>query len=167
MAGMSSPRDIFAIFQFGQTTAALPREAVVELLPLPDLTRPPAAPRALVGVFNLGGEAVPVVSLAALFGGADESSLYSHMLVVRAGDRRTALLVDRVLDVAEAAPDAVRPADEGDSLNGCVSAQLAHDGALIPVLALERLLLAEEKARLADIAEAAQARIDEWSPSAA
>ncbi|WP_369058514.1 chemotaxis protein CheW [Caulobacter sp. 73W] len=165
---MSSPRDIFATFQFGATIAALPREAVVEFLPVPDLARPPAAPRALAGVFNLGGEAVPAVSLAALFGAAsEEPSLYSHLVIVRSGERRVALLVDRILDVVEAGPDALRPAEEGDSLNGCVSAQLSSDGVLIPVLSVERLLLAEEKARLADIAEAAQARIDEWSPSAA
>ncbi|MET0338739.1 MAG: chemotaxis protein CheW [Caulobacter sp.] len=165
---MNSPRDTFAIIQFGATTAALPRGAVVEFLPVPDLTRPPAAPRALAGVFNLGGEAVPVVSLAALFGDASgEPSLYSHLVVIRSSERRVALLVDRILDVAGAGPDALRPAEKDDSLNGCVSAQLSHDGALIPVLSIERLLLAEEKARLADIAKAAQARIDEWSPSAA
>ncbi len=165
---MSSPRDTFAIFQFGATTAALPREAVVELLPLPNLTRPPAAPRVLTGVFSLGGEALPVISLATLFGAAtDEPGLYSHLLIVRSEGRRIGLLVDRVLDVADAAPDAVRPAAEGESLNGCVAAQLFHGDALVPVLSVDRLLLAEEKARLADIAEAAQARIDEWSPSAA
>ncbi|WP_269715622.1 chemotaxis protein CheW [Caulobacter sp. NIBR2454] len=164
---MSPQRDVYAIFQFGGLTAALPRESVLEILPVPDLTHPPTAPRALAGVFNLSGEAVATVSLAALFGGEAQADLYSHLLLVRSGDRRLALLVDRVLDVTPIDPQTLRAADEGESLNGCVVAQLARADGLVPVLSLERLLLAEEKARLADITQAAQARIEEWSPSPA
>ncbi len=149
----------FVTFQFGETVAALPLAAVAEVLPLPRVFRPPGLPSTLAGFINLRGEAVPVIALAPLLGGeAREPSLYDHLVVLKDG---VALLVERVLDAAARAAEAA-PADEADSLNGCVEANLLLDGRLVPALSAQRLLMAEEKERLADLTARAQARIGEW-----
>ena len=125
-------------------------------------------PRPLAGFFDLGGQAIPVLSLHALLHGEDAAKapdIYSHLLLTRNDGAATALLVDRVLDVVEADAAAVSPADREDSLNGCVAAHLQHDAALTPVLALDRLLLQAERTRLAALTQDAQSRLDAWSPA--
>jgi purine-binding chemotaxis protein CheW len=148
------------------TECALPRRAVREVLPLPRLWRPPGAPAALAGFLNLAGNAVPVLDLAVLFGlgrpAAARAALYRHLVLLH-GEAPLALMVDRVRDFARVAPDGVRPVADAATLNGCVSAEIRVGERLVHGLAVERILLAEEQARLAAQTKAAQARLAEWA----
>jgi purine-binding chemotaxis protein CheW len=142
------------------TVCALPREAAAEILPLPDLQRPPADGGWLAGFANLGGRAVPVLDLARLLGlrdGPSPSGLYAHLVLVQ--DRSLAWLVDRVVDLTNTPTEAHRPADPAASLNGCVSGGLALGDRLVPVLDPERLLTQAERARVEAQARAAAARL--------
>lgn len=148
------------------TECALPRRAVREVLPLPRLWRPPGAPAALAGFLNLAGNAVPVLDLAVLFDlgrpAATRVALYRHLVLLH-GEAPLALMVDRVRDFARVAPDQVRPVADAATLNGCVSAEIRVGERLVHGLAVERILLAEEQARLAAQTKAAQARLSEWA----
>ena len=143
----------------GQTLAIRQGE-VVEILPLPRLAAVPEAPPIVLGAFDLGGELVLALRLASLIGlsGPSEgNALYHHLLLLpaQAGRPKLALLVDRVTDILKADP-AVLPS--GESFNGCVDGELRVEGAMVPLLAAERLLTAHEAARTAAFMARAAAR---------
>ncbi len=153
------------------TDCALPRRAVREILPLPRLWRPPGAPGALAGFLNLAGSAVPVVDLAVLFGlgrqvttepVTAQAALYRHIVLLH-GEEPLALLVDRVADVVRVEPPHVRPVADAATLNGCVAAEIRLGDKLVHGLAIDRILLAEERDRLAAQTRDAQARLAEWA----
>ncbi|RVU21549.1 chemotaxis protein CheW [Methylobacterium oryzihabitans] len=145
------------------TPCALRREAADEILPLPRLWRPPGAPAALAGFLNLSGEAVAVLDLAALLGLAAPAGrgLYRHLVLCTAP--RIALLVERVTDLVTVPPDAVRPVSGAATLNGCVAEEIRLGDRLVHGLAVERILLAEERGRLSDATREAQRRLAEWA----
>lgn len=156
------------IFRCGDAVCAFQREQVVRSLALPALSTPPAMPPALRGFANIAGGAVPVVDTARLLGlryDADTDPVYRHVLIVLANGAPLGLLVDRVLDVRNAALDALTPAKADTVLNDCVVGDLIEDGELIHVLDAERVLLAHERARIADLRDAEQARLAQWSAS--
>ncbi|GJE34933.1 chemotaxis protein CheW [Methylobacterium oxalidis] len=141
-------------------TCALPREAVREVLPLPDLFQPPTGGSWLAGFLNLGGAPVPVIDLARLFSlraGRSEPGPYAHLVLVAEGAR--ALLVDRASDLVSVPPEAVRPVEPGQTLNGCVAAEVTVRGRLVHALSLARILTQEESGRLDALARAARARL--------
>lgn len=147
-------------------TLAIRQGAIAEILPLPRLEPVPEAPPILLGAFHLGGETIFVLPLAALLSLAGEVEgrpLYHHLLLLppRRGEPRLALLVDRVMD-AVTLPAALTP--PGASFNDCVEGDLRHQGGLVPLLSVERLLAAEERARLAAFAERRLARAQAFAP---
>lgn len=142
------------------TPCALPQAEIREILPLPRLHAPPTVGGPVAGLLNLGGEPVPVVDLAVLFGlrdGAGAEDPYRHVVLARF--RALGLLVDRALDVVAVAPEAMKPVEPARSLNGCVVAEFAHDQNLVHRLSLDRILTLEEQARLDAFAAAAQERL--------
>lgn len=158
------------VFDVCGTACALHRSAVREFLPLPRLWRPPALPRPLAGFFNLGGDAVPVLRLDVLFGleqgEADpEADLYRHLILIGASSTSglSALLVDRVLDVARVDASQLSAVHKGGTLNGCVEAEVAWGDRLVHLLSADRILLTEEKQALAELGRHAQSRLSEWA----
>ena len=142
------------------TVCALPREAASEILPLPDLQRPPADGGWLLGFANVAGQLIPVLDLARLLGlraQAFDAGLYAHLVLTR--DRSQAWFVDRVVDLATVPVEAHRDADPATSLNGCVEAAVAVGDSLIPVLAPDRLLTASERGRIDAQTRAAAERL--------
>ncbi|MGY2048805.1 chemotaxis protein CheW [Methylobacterium sp. JK268] len=162
MAGAAA----FLVVDVAGTPCAVRREAVREILPLPRLWRPPGVPAALAGFFDLGGRAVPVLDVARLFGLAAEAEgrpmLYRHLLLV-GGEAPLALLVDRVADLVAVPADAVSPVAEGTALNGCVAGEVRIGERLLHELAVPRILLAEERARLDVQTRLAQERLAAWA----
>lgn len=151
------------------TPCALPQAEIREILPLPRLHAPPTVGGPVAGLLNLGGEPVPVVDLAVLFGlraesGADDP--YRHVILARG--RPLGLLVDRALDVVTVAPVALKPVEPARSLNGCVLAEFAHGQSLVHLLSLDRILTREERARLDAFAATARERLARFgTPEAA
>ena len=150
----------YLLLDVAGVACALPRAAVSEILPLPNLFRPPTLGPLLAGFLNLGGVPVPVVDLARLFGlraDAREPGPYDHLVL--AADRATAFLVDRVSDLVTVEPEAVRPMSGRQTLNGCVEAEITLGDRLVHALAPGRILTLEEQERLAALTRAAQDRL--------
>jgi purine-binding chemotaxis protein CheW len=152
------------ILRCGAVIGALDRSAVREIAPLPNLAHPPSLPANVEGVVDVGGEAVIVVSLAAILGlpeetAGEEGGIYQH-LVLLAGDMRgVALRVERVADVRVINEAEVTPA-AGVSLNGCVTGQIELDGERVHLLDANRIFLSAERDWLADLQRKEQARLD-------
>ncbi|GGH06187.1 hypothetical protein GCM10007036_00450 [Alsobacter metallidurans] len=139
-----------------------------EILPVPHLQRPPEAPPPLAGFVDLSGGVLPVVRLAVLLGleaGDRADPFYGHIIRLRrdVAARRIGLLVDRAVGLLDIDPQALRAVPAEQTLNGLVEAEHSEDGQLTHVLALERLLLAEERAALDAWTRRAAARADAWS----
>lgn len=153
------------LFEVAGMVCALDRAAVRELLPIPRLWRPPATPSTVAGILDLGGVAVPVLRLNRLLGleGREaEDDVYRHLILVdgAVSDMAVALLVDRVLDVVK--PEGGVAASGHASLNGCVTGEIAHGGALVHLVAVERILMAAEQQGIAELGQAAALRLAEW-----
>lgn len=164
---MSAPAGPFLIFRLEESLFALAAAEVAEILPLPILERPPGSPAVLAGFANLGGAPLAVIDLGVVLGQPaepDPQNVYRHILRLREGG--AGLLVDRVLDIAAIAETTV-PAEPAESVNGVIAARLTIGGQLAGLIDASALLLEEERLRLADMADAAQARIaDAAAPQA-
>ncbi|MEZ0168333.1 chemotaxis protein CheW [Microvirga sp. TS319] len=161
------------LFDVCGIACALRSTSVRELLPVPRLWCPPALPRPVAGFFNLGGAAVPVIRLDVLLRlraepTSSETNLYRHLIMLDglSVSGPAALLVDRVRDVADIHGAQVSPVPPESSLNGCVEAEIDHQGQLLHLLSLERLLFAEEKLALDELSSHARTRLGEWMVSA-
>lgn len=157
---MASSGSAYLLLDVAGTTCALPRGAVAEILPLPDLHTPPAAGGWLTGFLNLGGAPVPVIDLAALLGlhpAVPAPGVYAHLVLMQG--EAVAYLVDRVADLMTVPESAIRPAEEAGTLNGCVAAELVLDERLVHAMATERLLTAQERSRVDALARAAAERL--------
>ncbi|MCJ2050897.1 chemotaxis protein CheW [Methylobacterium sp. J-070] len=157
---MPSSGSAYLLLDVAGTPCALPRAAVAEILPLPDLHSPPAAGGWLIGFLNLGGAPIPVIDLAGLLGlrpAGAAPGLYAHLVLTRAD--ALAYLVDRAADLVTVPEAAIRPAEAAGTLNGCVAAELVLGDRLVHALAPERLLTAQETARVSALARAAAARL--------
>jgi len=147
----------------GERLCALDRAAVREITPLPELSRPPSLPASVEGVMNLAGEAVLIVDLVRLLDVApneDIDPIYRHVIVLSQDDGSSGLLVDRVEDVASVPANAIIAADGATTVNDCVVGQVEIGGETVHVLDAERIFLAAERLRLADIQKSEQARLD-------
>ncbi|KNY22322.1 chemotaxis protein CheW [Methylobacterium sp. ARG-1] len=164
---MASSGSAYLLLDVAGTPCALPRAAVSEILPLPDLHNPPATGGWLAGFLNLGGAPIPVIDLAPLLGlrpAATRPGLYAHLVLTR--DDAVAYLVDRAADLVIVPEDAIRPAEEAGTLNGCVAAELVIGDRLVHALSPESLLTAQERERVVALTRAAAERLAALPPSA-
>jgi purine-binding chemotaxis protein CheW len=102
----------------------------------------PHPPRAVVGVADYRGEVVPVIDLRSRFElPAASPTRRTKWIVVDAGGRRVALIVDAVTEVFGTGGAEVRAAPllgDGDDLRG-IAGVTKHNGALVFVLDTTRL----------------------------
>lgn len=87
--------------QVGDERFSLPASAVAEVIRAPAITRVPLGPASLLGVANLRGTVMPVVSLHALLARAGSPSEQGRVVVI---DRGTpvGIMIDKVASLAQA-----------------------------------------------------------------
>jgi purine-binding chemotaxis protein CheW len=85
----------FLVFQLAARVYALATETVAEVIRIPATARVPQAPRALIGVANLRGAVLPVVSLRALLGLEGEGGADARAIVLD-GVAPVAIVVDAI-----------------------------------------------------------------------
>ncbi len=108
----AAPDLAFLGFLLAGQDYALPLDAVAEVMAVPKaVVALPRTEAVLIGVFELRGEVLPVVSLRALLGLAErDAQADDRVVVVRIGGHRLALLVDRISVILRASREAVGPA---------------------------------------------------------
>jgi purine-binding chemotaxis protein CheW len=111
---------------------ALPVERVLEVAELGAIAAVPGAPPEILGVRNLRGQVLPVVTLGAVLGLSDGDP--TRVVVVESGELQAGLRVDEVLDVEELPPRS--EVVESDLLSGACMV----DGELVGVLDIDAVL---------------------------
>ncbi len=150
------------IFRVAEADCAFPIEVAREILPMLKLDQVPGQPPMIEGFLNLRGRAVPAVAARRLFDlPLSEPGFFSHIIVASEGESVLGLIVDRVAETARVDPDSFRPVPAGDSFNGCAEAQFTWEGRTVAVISFSRLLLVEERRRLADLESLAQRRLED------
>jgi purine-binding chemotaxis protein CheW len=114
----------FLIFRIGDETFGLPLALVAEIARLPELARMPLVPPCLLGLANLRGTVLPVMSLRILLRLPDlEASEQSRVVILR-GDAPVGLVIDRIERLMQITTDQLEPyeagVDEGTALDGVI-----------------------------------------------
>ena len=117
----------------GRESYAFPIGSVLEVGAMDTPTPVPGAPRGVLGVWNLRGQVLPVLDLAALLG-IEAPEAPSRVVVAEAGRRRAALAVGAITDVGPL--PAATEAAPGEHL----SAAALVDGSLVGLVDVEALL---------------------------
>ncbi|MFZ0266126.1 chemotaxis protein CheW [Caulobacter sp.] len=145
----------FLSFSLAGQAYALPLEAVAEVMTVPGaIAALPHTEGVLLGVFELRGDVLPVVSLRALLGLAERPVRGDErVVVVLIGGHRLALVVDRVSTILRAVRGAVGPApslfNRGAGEARIDSVLRLPDGrGLISILSPERVLADERVSQL-------------------
>ncbi len=86
----------FLAFRSSGQLYAVPAQDVSEVILVPPVTRVPQAPKSLLGVANLRGAVLPLVSLRALLGHEEAGTSPAQRAIVLEGAARVALAVDAV-----------------------------------------------------------------------
>src|ERR1041385_1930561 len=73
---------LFLLFQLGRDRYALSANSVVEVVPLLDLKRFPAAPKGVAGLFNYRGRPLPAIDLCELATGVPASERLSTRIII-------------------------------------------------------------------------------------
>jgi purine-binding chemotaxis protein CheW len=101
------------IFRIAGETVGLRLATVAEITRLPELARMPLVPRCLLGLANLRGVVLPVISLRILLRLPDLEANEQSRVVVLRGDAPVGFLVDRVERLMQVAPDQLQPDEAG------------------------------------------------------
>lgn len=137
------------VFDLDEQRFALRLEAVERVLPAAAVTPLPGAPAQVLGVLDLGGEILPVLSPRRRFGLPQPAIAPEHLfLIARTAARRVILALDARVELLECAPDAVvAAAPVAGPLAGLPGIVSREDG-LVLIHDLEQFLDANGTQRL-------------------
>jgi len=131
----------YVIFRIDQQHYALPLDHVLRAVRMVAFTVVPDVPDSVLGVINISGQIVPVISLRRLFGQAERPpELRDILLIVQVHEKTGAFVVDEVLDVLEFTPKQVQPPPAVVSSSRFVTGAVQQKDLLILVLNDFRLL---------------------------
>ena len=116
----------YLVFRLDDQRYALPLSAVERVVRVVELVPMPKAPTAILGVVNIQGRIIPVISVRRQFGLTErELDLTDQLIITSVENRATALLVDAVLGVVESSSDRVVPSSvvspELNEVNGLMN----------------------------------------------
>jgi purine-binding chemotaxis protein CheW len=142
----------FVLMGVADQRYAMPVDAIQEVLAAPELSTPPGMPRILVGFMDVGGTATPVVSLARLFDLPEALAvLYTPILLLRDQSNPLAIKVEQVFGTALISDSAIARLSPRDVTGDAVVGMAMVDDRCVVVLSPDRLLLRQERTRLAEL----------------
>lgn len=102
-------------------------------------------PKEIVGMINLQGEIIPVLSFRGCLQITDkEIDIIDQFIIFRCGEEKGALWVDSVVEIASSSPCDSKSMKEISQGKGCFSAIIQRGDRLIPVYNLDKKLLINE-----------------------
>lgn len=150
--------DALVVFAQGDLLCALPSRDVQEVVFMPELSHPPGLPGVVEGLMSIDGQSIPVLKAAKLLGQeALANGVYTPVMILKG--RTAALCAQRMLGIHRVKPGEMLAAKSGRSFNDLLLGLVKMDGQDAYVLCADRLLLEEEKQRIADFQAQAKARL--------
>ncbi len=133
------------LVRVGERWFGIPTQAIREVALKGAVTRVPSAPRQVLGIANLRGSPVPVVSLEQLVGAPgqarDTTAVLPRLVVVQASEYEVALVVDEIRGIVEpVAPLILR--DESGERPAFMREALVWQGETILLLDIPALVIA-------------------------
>jgi purine-binding chemotaxis protein CheW len=133
-------------FRLGRQTCALPIEPIVQIIPMVTIIPVPKTDTSILGVINVHGKLVPVVSLHRAFSLPEVSfHLYTPILLIESNSRTVGLIVDDVLDVIPVPGEEIRhPIDlipEEFAVDSIINGLINTPKGMIILLDVEHLFL--------------------------
>jgi purine-binding chemotaxis protein CheW len=137
------------VFEIGDRRLALPVSGIREIVRAVAVAPLPQAPPVVEGVVNVRGTVLPVVNVRPRFGLPPRGlSPDQHFILALAGPRLVALRVDRVSELVQADPQAIRPAHEAAPGSRHVAGVASLPDGVIVIQDLDQLLSLDEHASL-------------------
>ncbi len=150
----------YLTFVLGGEAFAIGILAIKEIIEYGHLTEVPMMPASVRGVINLRGAVVPVVDLAARFGGASTQVQRRTCIIIVEAEQDEQLLdigimVDAVSEVLEIPPSEIEPAPSfGARIRADFIAGMGKvAGKFVIILNSARVLSIDEMAALADVSQ--------------
>jgi purine-binding chemotaxis protein CheW len=143
------------VFRLGQEEYGVPIQFVKEIIGKPDITHLPNAPEFVLGVINLRGQIIPILSLHQRFriGGAVEGE--TKVVVVEYGGLTVGMEVHEVSEVLTLAGERISPTPPMATTidSGFISGVGKLQDRLLIILDVERILSDEEASLLSTHAQ--------------
>ncbi len=153
MAGAPNAQSVMAnrlvVFTLDARNYALPLTRVKRVVRMVEVTPLPKAPEIVLGVIDLEGTIIPVMSMRKRFGVPEpETSLSDQLIVADTATRRVALLVNSVTGVVERTPEEVT--DAGKVVPGAqyVAGMARLEDGILFIHDLDRFLSKKEERQL-------------------
>jgi purine-binding chemotaxis protein CheW len=142
-AGARGLGTLHVLFTLGKALYAVPGAAVLHMESYEGATPVPGAPPYVAGLVQSRRRVVPVVDVRLRFGLPPEApTLQSRVIVVQAGERAVALLVDSAREVAHIPPEAFGPPPEmvERQAAGYVRAVAQHKERLVMLIDIPKVI---------------------------
>jgi chemotaxis signal transduction protein len=147
IASPELPKQDFTVLlvEVSGTAAAIPLEAVCEVVSYAWLTPIPEAPQWAAGVLELGGQAIYVVDVAArIFGGSHCPRVDDFIVICQLRDRQVGLCVNGLRGVETFASSAASPVSADVPAASYLIGTISCRGSPVLLIGLELLLRASE-----------------------
>jgi purine-binding chemotaxis protein CheW len=136
-------------FTIGEQQYALALTAVQRVVRMVEVTPLPSAPEVVLGVIDLQGNIIPVMSMRKRFGMTEpETSLSDQLIVAEASARNVALVVNSVIGVVERMAEEVTEAEKIMHGAHYVEGITRLEGGILFIHDLDRFLSKTEERQL-------------------
>ena len=136
-------------FTLGEQQYALPLATVRRVVRMVEVTPLPKAPEVVLGVIDLQGNIIPVMSMRKRFGMVEpETSLSDQLIVADAGARSVALVVNSVTGIVGRTAEEVTEAERIVPGAQYVEGMTRLEGGILFIHDLDRFLSKKEERQL-------------------
>jgi len=157
--GSAGESQQLVVFVLGEEEYGVPIQHVKEIIRKPEVTQLPNAPEYILGVINLRGQIIPIMSLHTRFGLGELDAEETKVVIVEYGGLMVGMEVNEVSEVLMLANEQMGPAPTmATTINSSfISGVGKLENRLLIILDVENILSDEESAMLAELASEAGA----------
>ena len=141
------------VFALGDEEYGVPIQFVKEIIRKPEVTQLPNAPAYIIGVINLRGQIIPIISLNSRFNLGVEMAAESKVVIVEYGGITVGMEVNEVSEVLNLGGDKISaaPAMATTIDSGYISGVGKLENRLLIILDVEKIFSDEEKVILGEM----------------